>query len=205
MSFRNDLNMPGCSWKVIEPCVTSLIFYNDSVDRRIVDSTKETALVSVSEGKLVRVKGCAIIYASRPQHHAVAVERVISRKPLEPHGCSLPFLYSVVKPIFCEQTPDVCDRADPRSRYGSARDLAQAFGLRLTVLRKRAGFTVRDLAELSGLPSGTVGALCVGNQLPNLRQLLCLQRGFNMASIEELLGCFPSRHYDSIDDEPTTD
>lgn len=74
----------------------------------------------------------------------------------------------------------------------AARDLAQRFANRLAALRAVSGLTVRELASRSGLPSGTVSALLTGRQQPNLGQLLALQRGFGMASVEELLGEAPS-------------
>jgi transcriptional regulator with XRE-family HTH domain len=56
---------------------------------------------------------------------------------------------------------------------------------------------MRELATAAGLPSGTVSALCSGRQQPNLRQLLALQRGLKLSSIEELLGAFPSLTYEA--------
>lgn len=76
-----------------------------------------------------------------------------------------------------------------------ARDHAQEFGRRLTELRILSGWTYRELAERSGLARGTVSKLLAGGQQPNLRQLLALQHGFGMGSIEELLGPLPSQSY----------
>ncbi len=84
-----------------------------------------------------------------------------------------------------------------RGPYQPARDLAQAFGRRLNDLRQEAHLTMRDLAADAGLPPGTVSALCAGRHLPNLKQLLALQRGLKLGSIEELLGTLPSLTYEA--------
>lgn len=88
--------------------------------------------------------------------------------------------------------------ASHRGPFLPARDLAQAFGNRLNDLRKLASLTIRDLADASGLPSGTVSALCRGKQQPNLRQLLGLQRGLGFSSVEELFGTLPSLAYEAV-------
>ena len=104
-------------------------------------------------------------------------------------------LASVVKP-FRPETRDT----RLRGPYRPVRDLAQAFGDRLADLRELSGLTVRDLSTRSGLPSGTVSGLLTGKHQPSLRQLLALQRGLGLASLDELLGSPPSLGFNALPD-----
>lgn len=104
----------------------------------------------------------------------------------------------MVKPILPRLRPDLRP-PELSGPYVPARDLAQSFGRRLNSLRGDASLTIRELAAAAGLPSGTVSALCSGRQQPNLRQLLALQRGLSLSSVEELLGTFASLSYEARD------
>ena len=101
-----------------------------------------------------------------------------------------------------DSRPDLRPR-HARTRYTPARDLAQSFGARLSALRQEAGLSLRELAARAGLPVGSVSNICSGRQQPNLGQLLALQRGLALGSVEELLGSFPSLTYETQSLGPT--
>lgn len=87
---------------------------------------------------------------------------------------------------------------DQRGPYKPARDLAQTFAERIRALKLASGMTVREIADRGGIPSGTVQKLLSAGQLPTLHHLLALQRSFELASVEELLGSLPSATFNAL-------
>jgi len=68
----------------------------------------------------------------------------------------------------------------------NARQSAQV-SKRLKALRLGNGYTMRKLADLAGISSGTVSKLESGRAQPTLATMLALQAVFELGSIEELL------------------
>jgi len=79
----------------------------------------------------------------------------------------------------------------PRQAELSARQIAH-ISSRLRELRAERGLSMRALADMARLSSGTVSALERGVMEPALGTMLALQAAFGLDSIESLLGSSPS-------------
>lgn len=69
----------------------------------------------------------------------------------------------------------------------SADDPAATFGLRLRSARRRRCYTQQRLAELSGVPLGTLRDLEQGRRVPGLRVLVALAHALGY-TVTELVG-----------------
>src|SRR5690348_17356034 len=61
----------------------------------------------------------------------------------------------------------------------------QDFGRELTLARRRAGLTIREVARASGLPASTVGDYFAGRHLPPARQHELLTRVLGACGITD--------------------